>query len=65
LTEFSTTRAADFATAKTSNSSLATAIAAMRLNTPAGRLSDLEVYEALDLAKSGPFVIKLSGTQSP
>lgn len=60
MSQFSSTRLADWSTANTSNTFLPQAVAWLRSHTPMGRLSDLEVFEVLQAASSGgggPFVI--------
>lgn len=66
MTEFSTTRLADFATAQTNNVHLAPAITWLKANTPLGRLSDLEVWELLaNAVTNGTFVITYGGNSIP
>ena len=66
ISEFSTTRAADFATAETNNSHLGPAIAWLRANTPLVRLSDLETYETiLNATANGGFTITFNSNSIP
>lgn len=66
MAEFSTTRLADFATAETNNAHLAPAVAWLQSNTAMGRLTSLEVWEALQSAtSSGGFVITFGGNNVP
>ena len=66
MTEFSTTRLADQATAYANNAHLAPAILWLKSNTPIGRLSDLEVYEAIvNATTNGGFAITVSSNSIP
>lgn len=57
MTQFSTTRVSDKATAITSNAQLQPAMTWLRVNTPMSRLTELEVYEILQaIAASGSWV---------
>ena len=66
MSEFSTTRLADFATAETNNAHLGPAIAWLKSNTPLVRLSDIELYETIQNAvTNGTFVITYGGNSVP
>lgn len=66
MSEFSTTRLADFATAETSNTHLGPAIAWLQANTPIGRLSSLEIYEALlNATANGGFAVTFNSNSVP
>jgi hypothetical protein len=62
MSEFSTTRASDKATAISANSSIQTAISWLRSNTQFSRLSDLEVFEVIQWLLNNNFTITYSGT---
>ena len=66
MSEFSTTRLADAATAYAANAHLEPAMLWLRNNTPLGRLSELELYEAIaNAVTNGTFVITYGGNSIP
>ena len=66
MTQFSTTRLADYQAAIAGNVHLAPAIAALAAATPLGRLTNIEIFEAIQNAvANGGFVITFSGNSIP
>jgi hypothetical protein len=65
MSEFSTTRVADFTAATTANASLAPAIVKLKNISSIARLSDLEIYETLQSAVANGFVVTFGGVSIP